>query len=241
MAAEEKVFGIRFNQILSDEMSKHFELTPLPLDPDLKRKCADQEGKGAVIESQFLGCPKTSGIRMGEMDFAGSMTVHFGSVPPGKNYNLPILGFTFVYASKFLIGVLDLHPLSRDTEYLNMFIEPLKDIPPKYENIPFAEGGRREVHDWAKFYDSGYSFYRWCDGRYLPDLEEAFKDYIRVYCECIKKAEPLNDQKEIEHRSSYMEKYTEDYTYKDPGSAPLQHHFGEEWSERFLKGFLFAN
>ena len=61
MAAEEKVFGIRFNQILSDEMSKHFKLTPLPLDPDLKRKCADQEGKGAVIESQFLDCLKTSG------------------------------------------------------------------------------------------------------------------------------------------------------------------------------------
>ena len=241
MAAEEKVFGIRFNQILSDEMSKHFKLTPLPLDPDLKRKCANQEGEGAVIESQFLDCPKTSGIRMGEMDFAGSMTVHFGSVPPGKNYNLPILGFTFVYASKFLIGVLDLHPLSRDTEYMTRYIELLKDIPPKYENIPFAEGGRRETHDWAKFYDSGYSFYRWCDGKYLQDLEEAFKDYIHVYCECIKKAEPLTGQKEIEDRNSYMKKYTEDYTYKDPGSAPLQHHFGEEWSERFLKGFLFAN
>lgn len=240
MVAEEKKFTIRFNQILSDEMSKHFELTPLPLDPDLKKKWADQEGEGAVIESQYLDCAKTSGIRMGEMDFAGSMTVHFGSVPPGRDYNLPILGFTFVYASKFLIGVLDLHPLSRDKEYMHRYIEPLKYIPPKYENIPFAEGGRRETHDWAKFYDSGYSFYRWCDGKYLPDLEEAFTDYIRVYCDCIKKAEPLSDRQEIENRNSYMEKYTEDYTYKDPGSAPLQHHFGEEWSERFLKGFLFA-
>ena len=115
MTADEKVFRIRFNQILSEAMSKHFELTPLDLDPDLKRK----EEKGAVIESQYLGCTKTSGIRMGEMDFSGSMMVHFGSVPPGKEYNFPILGFTFVYASKFLIGVLDLHPLSRDAEYMN--------------------------------------------------------------------------------------------------------------------------
>ncbi len=35
---EEKVFKIRFNQILSEEMSRHFALTPLPLDPDLKVK-----------------------------------------------------------------------------------------------------------------------------------------------------------------------------------------------------------
>ena len=237
---EEKVFKIRFNEILSEEMSKHFTITPLPLDPDLKKKCTDQEGRGAVIESHYLGCQKTSGIRMGEMDFAGSMVVHFGSIPPGEEYDFPILGFTFVYASKFLIGVLDLHPLARDKEYMDKYIEPLKDIPPRYEGIPFAEGGRRETHDWAKIYDSGYSFYRWCDGKYLPNLEEAFKDYITVFCDCIKKAEPLTDEKALLNRKHYMEKYSEDYTYKDPGSAPLQHHFGEEWSERFLKGFLFA-
>ncbi len=77
---------------------------------------------------------------MGEMDFAGSMVVHFGSIPPGEEYDFPILGFTFVYASKFLIGVLDLHPLTRDKEYMDKYIEPLKDIPPRYEGIPFAEG-----------------------------------------------------------------------------------------------------
>ena len=237
---EDKAFTIRFNKILHEEMSKNFELRPLPLDPDLRIKQSTKEGKGAVLKSEYLACIKTRGIRIGEMNFADAMMVHFGSIPPGKEYNFPILGFTFVYSSKFLIGVLDLHPLSRDREYMNTYIESLKDVSKKYEWIPKAEGGRNEVHEWAKFYDSGYSFYRWCDGKYLPNLEEAFIDYIHIFCDCIRKAEPLADQETILERNSYMEKYCNDYTYKDPGSGPLQHHFGEEWSEKFLKGFLFA-
>ena len=238
---EESTFTIRFNQILHDEMSKIFELHPLPLDQDLKTKQSTKDGKGAVIKSEYLACDKTGGIRIGEMNFADSMSVHFGSVPPGEEYNIPILGFTFAYASKFLIGVLDLHPISRDKEYMDKYIEPLKDVSKKHEWIPRTEGGRREVHDWAKFYDSGYSFYRWCEGKYLSNLEEVFRDYIHVFCDCIKKAPPLTDQETILERNNYMEKYCEDYILKDPGSAPLQNHFGEEWSERFLKEFLFAS
>ena len=238
--AEESAFKIKFNRILYEEMSKDFELKPLPLDPDIKKRQSTRESKGAVLESEYLGCTKTGGIRMGEMNFADAMMVHFGSIPPGKEYNFPILGFTFVYASKFLIGVLDLHPVSRDREYMNTYIEPLKEISKQYEWIPKAEGGRDEVHGWAKFYDSGYSFYRWCDGKYLPHVEEAFRDYTRVFCNCIRKAEPLTQKEALLKRDDYMAKYSDDYTYKDPGSGPLHHHFGEEWSEKFLKGFLFA-
>jgi len=237
---EEKNFKINFTRILCEEMSKYFELKPLPLDPDIKIKHSTKEGKGAVLKSEYLGCTKTMGIRMGEMNFADSMMVHFASVPPGKEYNFPILGFTFVYASKYLIGVLDLHPLSKDRGYMDKYIESLKDVSKKYEWIPKTEGGRSEVHDWAKYYDSGYSFYRWCEGKYLPNLEELFRDYIYVFCDCIRKAEPLTDQKAIAERNAYMEKYCDDYIHKDPGSAPLQNHYGEEWAEKFLKSFLFA-
>ena len=177
---------------------------------------------------------------MGEMDFGGSMFVHYGCVPPAKNYDFPILGFDFINASKFLIGVIDLHPISRDEEYMDKYITPLKDVSQKYKWIPKAEGGRSESHEWAKFYDSGFSFYRWCDGKYLPNLEEAFRDYLNVFCDCIRKAEPLTDQEVLSRRDKYMEKYRDDYTKKDPGSAPMKYHFGEDWGERYFINFLFS-
>lgn len=237
---DEKKYFVRFNQIVREEMSRAFELQELPMNPDFKLKHSTEKSKGAVIKSEHLACPKTGGIRMGEMDYAGSMTVHFGSIPPGKTYDFPIFGFTFVYASKFLIAVLDLHPIAKDRKYMGKYIEPLKKIAGRYSYIPQAEGGRREVHDWAKRYDSGYALYRWCDGDYLPDVEKAFKEYLSVFCDCINKAEPVADQEVLALREKYLEDYRYDYAYKDPGSSPLKSYFGEEWGERFMKEFLFA-
>ena len=237
---EEKAVRIRFNQILHTEMSKNFELKPIPFDPELQTKYSARGDKSVYIKSELLGCTKTAGVRFGEMDFGGSMIVNFGSIPPAKDYSFPILGCTFLYASKFLIAVLDLHPISKDKEYTNKYIAPLEDISGRYKWIPAVEGGRSEVHEWAKIYDSGYSFYRWCDKKYLPNVEDAFRDYINVFCECVKKAEPLTDQEVISARDKYMEKYRYDYALRDPGSSPLKTHFGDDWGERFVKDFLFA-
>lgn len=236
---QETVPKIHFNQILIEEMGKVFEIKPLSLEPDYKLKHS-KEGKDVFITSGYYSCPKTGNLRFGEMDFGGSMLVDYGCVPPAKNYIFPILGFDFVIASRFLIGVIDLHPISRDKVYSDQFLAPLKEVHQKYQWIPKAEGGRSEVHEWAKYYDSGYSFYRWCDTAYLADVEYAFRDYLKVFCECIKKAELIKDRKMISQRDEYMRKYQEDYTYKDPGSTPLKHHFGEEWGEQYLKEFIFG-
>lgn len=237
---KEKNYAIRFNRILYEEMSSAFDLKPLPLETDFKLKHSTEKGKGAVIKSEYIGCAKTGGIRMGEMDYGGSMTVNFGSIPPGKEFDFPIFGFTFVYASKFLIAVLDLHPIAKGEEYMKKYIEPLEEIARRYEYIPQSEGGRSETHEWARRYDSGYSLYRWCEGTYLPDIEKAFKDYLHVFCDCIKKAEPVTDQEILAVRGKYMEDYRYDYAVKDPGSSPLKSYFGEEWGERFMNEFLFA-
>ena len=237
---EEEKHTIIFNRILCDEMGKCFDLQPLPLDPDLKLKYTDKKNKNIYIKSELLGCAKTAGIRYGEMNFDGSMMVNFGSVPPGSEYDFPILGYTFVLADKYLICVLDLHPISKENKYLEKYLLPLKDVSQKYQWIPKIEGGRSEVHDWAKQYDSGYALYRWCEGKYLNDVQKAFKDYIHVFCDCIKNAEVVTDQAVLSAKEEYMEKYRYDYAYKDPGGNPLKNHFGEKWGERFMNSFLFT-
>jgi len=236
---EEKKFETRFNHILLEEMGKVFELTPLPLDPDLKIKYSEGD-KSVSIRSEYVDCPKTAGIRTGDLDLKGSMLIHFGNVPPAKGYDVPILGYTFVYANKCLIVVLDLLPVSRDKEYMDKYIAPLKEVSQKYEWVPRVEGSRSEVAEWAKPYDSGFSIYLWCDKQYVPDMENAFKDYIRVFCDGIKKAEPLTHQDTLSQRDKYMEHYIDDYITNDVGGAPLRSHFGKEWGERYMKDFFFA-
>ena len=237
---EETTIALRFNEILKEEMGKDFVLKALPLDPDFALKYANAEEKSVCIKNEFIACAKTSGIRMGAMDFAGSMMVHFGSIQPDADYDFPVFGFTFACASKFLIAVLDLHPVAKDKEYTARYLAPLKNIAEKYAWIPKTEGGRSEVHDWAKKYDSGYALYRWCDPQYLLQIEDAFRDYVRVFCTCIQKAAPITDPALRVRREQYLKQYREDYIAYDPGSTPLQHHFGEEWGERYLREFLFG-
>ncbi len=176
---EEKTLPIRFNDILREEMAKAFALKPLPIDPDFALKYAGND-KSVCLKNELLACDKTSGVRIGTMDFAGSMLVHFGSVQPGVDYDFPVFGYTFASSSKFLIAVLDLHPVAKDGEYTEKYIAPLKAISQKYAWIPKTEGGRTEVHDWAKKYDSGCALYRWCDPQYIPNVEEAFKEPARA-------------------------------------------------------------
>jgi hypothetical protein len=236
---EEKTFTIRFNQILLEEMGKLFELKPLPLDPAFK-ECYSEDDSSVFIKSEYLDCPKTSGIRAGALDLKGSMLIHFGNVPPAGGYDLPILGYTFVYANKCLIVVLDLLPVARDKDYMDNYIAPLQEISQKYDWIPRVEGSREEVAEWAKPYDSGYSIYRWCDKAYVPDMENAFRDYIHVFCDCITRAEPLHDEVRRAQRNRHMESYVHDYLEKDVGGAPLKSHFGKEWGERYMKEFFFS-
>ena len=236
---EEKFFKIRFNEILIEEMGRQFDLKPLPLDPAFKIQSPEND-KSVLIESDYLDCPKTSGIRIGQLDLKGSMLIQFGNVPPAQDYDIPILGYTFVYANKCLIVVLDLLPVARDKDYMDFYLASLKEIPQKYDWIPRVEGSREEVSEWAKPYDSGYSIYRWCDKEYVPAMENAFRDYIHIFCDCIKKAEPLTDSERRSRRNAQMERYIIDYLEKDVGGAPLKHHFGKEWGECYMKDFFFS-
>lgn len=235
---DEKKFEIGFNRILIEEMAKNFELNPLPLAPEFKLNYSDD--KSVCIKSEYSACPKTGGIRSGELDLKGAMTIHFGNVPPGKDYNQPILGYTFVYANKCLIVVLDLLPISKDPQYMNKFIAPLEKVSQKYAGIPRVEGGRSEVAEWAKIFDSGFSIYLWCDGQYIPDMEDAFRDYLRVLCDCINKAERLTDPQLISQRDKHVEKYISVYLENDVGGAPLKSHFGKDWGVRYMRDFFFA-
>lgn len=236
---EGKIDLLRFNAILHEEMSKSFPLTPLPLDPDFSLKHSERSD-GAYIKSDLYGCGKTGGIRCGEMIFDTSMAVNFGSVPPAEDFDFPVFGFTFVLAERFLICVLDLHPVARTAEYLEKYIAPLRPVAEKYRWIPKTEGGRSEVHEWAKAYDSGHSLYRWCDGEHLAAVEEAFRGYVSVFCDCVKKAAPVTDPAARAQKEAYMTSYRHDYAYKDPGSNPLKHHFGEQWGDRYMTQFLFG-
>jgi len=43
-----------------------------------------------------------------------------------------------------------------------------------------------------------------------------------------------------DRRDKLIKNYIYDYVTNDPGGAPMKMHFGDDWTERYLKDFLFA-
>ena len=235
----EHELAIHFNPILINEMKKHLSLNLTEMPPDLSHKSAAKGEGEAAIKSALYGCDKTAGVRIGTNIIGGSMYVEFGVIPPGENYDFPILGYDFVNSKKCLIAVFDFHPLRNDDEYYKTYVAPLGKIISRYRNIPTVEGGRTESREWAKFYNSGFGFYRWCERTFIPQVEHAFREYTALFSELIKNATPIEDPDRKKNRDTYMQKYKEDYIANDPGGGPLKHLFGEEWAEEYMGNFLF--
>lgn len=230
---------IHFNRILIDELKKYLSLSPKEMPKDLGYKNAAKGAGKTTINSELYACEKTGDVRIGKNIMAESMYVEFGIIPPGEDYDFPIMGFDFVNSKKCLIAVFDFHPLRRDDEYYQTYIAPIEQIFSRYQHIPSVKGGRTEIHDWAKTYDSGFGFYRWCERSYLPQIEQAFREYTCLFSQFIKQAKPIEDPAIKEKRDKFMQQYKEDFILYDPGSGPLKHLFGEEWAERFMRDFLF--
>ena len=57
---EKKKFQLRFNQILHEEMRKHFTLRLLQLDPDFKLKYSGDDVNAYIKKKRILGLSKNS-------------------------------------------------------------------------------------------------------------------------------------------------------------------------------------
>ncbi len=230
----------RFNRILMDELRKHFRLSALELAPQFRSKQAPKGAGEATITGQLYACEKTCNVRIRTNVLADSMHVEFGVIPPGEDYDFPIMGFDFVNTNKYLVAITDFHPLRRDAEHRKAYIEPMQDMRSRYEDIPWIEKRRRRESEWAKPYKSGFGFYRWCEQTYVPRVEQAFQDYAALFCELVKGAEPIGDPKRKAKRDEYMQNYRRDFVANDPGSGPIKSMFGEEWGEAFMRDFVFG-
>jgi hypothetical protein len=229
----------RFNLILMNELRKRFSLSALELAPDFRSKQAPKGAGEATIAGQLYACEKTGNVRIGTNTLADSMHVEFGVIPPGEDYDFPIMGFDFVNTNKYLVAIIELHPLRKDEEYRRAYVDPMEETSSRYEHIPWIEGRGRRESDWSRPYRSGFGFYRWCEQSYLSQAEQAFRDYTALFCQFLKDAAPIGDPQRKAERDAYMQRWRKDFVENDPGSGPIRSMFGDEWGEAFMRDFVF--
>jgi 15,16-dihydrobiliverdin:ferredoxin oxidoreductase len=229
-----------FLKYLEKELFSRFELRSRSIPSELEFQVSQRGKTPAMIESWCYQCPQFRKIRYTYIN-AGEMAQIFNSVIyPRHNYDLPLLGIDFLaFGKKKILVVLDFQPLFRDPEYLEKYIEPMRTIRDKYNEL--AQDLPMKFYD-ANQYFSPYLLFAKTDAETVVNrLLPAYQEYIQLYWQLLEKAEPLTQPEEIERIIKAQKDYDQYSAERDPASGLFSSYFGHEWSEKFLYEFLFED
>ena len=229
-----------FLQHLDQELFRRFELRGKPIASELEFQVSKRGKTPAMIESWCYESPQFRKIRYSYIN-AGEKAQIFNSVIyPNHQYDLPLLGIDFLaFGKKKILVVLDFQPLFRDKAYMDKYIEPMRKIRDKYDEL--AQDLPMRFYDANQYFSPYLLFARTDADTVVNRLFPAYKEFIQLYWEISEKAEKLSEPNAIERIIEAQKDYDQYSAERDPASGLFNSYFGHEWSEQFLYEFLFED
>lgn len=229
-----------FQEFLEQELFGHFDLQSSPIPPGLEYQVSERGRNPATIKSWCYQCPELRKIRYTYID-AGETSQIFNSVIyPSHQYDIPLLGIDFLaFGQKKILVVLDFQPLFRDKAYLEKYIEPMRVIRDKYNEL--AQNLEMKFYDANQYFSKNILFAKTDAQTVVTRLFPAYQEYIHLYWEMLANATPSNDPENIQRIIKAQKDYDQYSADRDPASGLFSSYFGHEWSEKFLFEFLFED
>jgi 15,16-dihydrobiliverdin:ferredoxin oxidoreductase len=229
-----------FLEYLEKEVFQRFELQSSPIPPGLERQVSDRGKHPATIQSWCYRCKELRKIRYTYIDGGEAAQVFNSVIYPNHCYDIPLLGIDLLsFGKKKILVVLDFQPLFRDADYQQKYIEPMRKIRDHYNDL--AQNLEMKFYD-ANQYFSKYLLFAKTDAETVENrLFPAYIDYLNLYWEMLKKAQPLTDPEDIARIVKAQKDYDQYSADRDPASGLFSSYFGHEWAERFLYEFLFQD
>ncbi len=229
-----------FLEYLETELFRRFDLQSQPIPPGLERQVSDRGQTGATIQSWCYQCPELRKIRYTYIDGGAAAQVFNSVIYPAHCYDIPLLGIDLLsFGKKTIIVVLDFQPLFRDAEYHRKYIEPMKAVRDRYNDL--AQNLEMKFYD-ANQYFSKYLLFAKTDAETVKNrLMPAYQEYLDLYWQMLEQAEPLTDTADIDRIVKAQKDYDQYSAERDPASGLFSSYFRHEWAERFLYEFLFAD
>ena len=229
-----------FKEYLEEQIFNRFDLQSRPIPAGLESNVSDRGKNRATIQSWCYQCPQLRKIRYTYID-AGETAQVFNSVMyPSHHYDVPLLGIDFLsFGKKKILVVLDFQPLFRDRAYQEKYIEPMREIRDKYNEL--AQNLEMKFYD-ANQYFSKYLLFAKTDAETVVNrLFPAYQEYIQLYWETLEAAQPLTNPDDIQRIVKAQQDYDQYSAERDPAHGLFSSYFGSEWSEKFLYDFLFED
>jgi len=229
-----------FKQYLETELFKNFDLHSRPIPPGLESNVSERGKNPATIQSWCYESEQLRKVRYSYIDAGETAQVFNSVIYPAHNYDIPLLGVDFLsFGKKKILVVMDFQPLFRDRAYIDKYIEPMKEIRDKYNEL--AQDLEMKFYDANQYFSKYLLFAKLDSETVVNSLFPAFQEYLKLYWQMVADAEPLTDAEDIQRVIEAQQEYDRYSAERDPAHGLFSSYFGAEWSDKFLNEFLFED
>ncbi|MDJ0631552.1 MAG: 15,16-dihydrobiliverdin:ferredoxin oxidoreductase [Xenococcaceae cyanobacterium MO_188.B29] len=229
-----------FRAYLEEELFHRFDLRSRPIPVGLESNISDRGKNQATIQSWCYQCPELRKIRYTYIDAGETAQVFNSVIYPAHHYDIPLLGIDFLsFGKKKILVVLDFQPLFRDRAYQEKYIEPMRSIRDKYNEL--AQNLEMKFYDANQYFSKYLLFAKTDADTVVKRLFPAYQEYVQLYWQMLDRAEPLSDREDIQRIVKAQKDYDQYSAERDPAHGLFSSYFGAEWAEKFLYEFLFED
>ena len=201
-------------------------------------ECVSEKGK-CKLNSWLWDVPGFRRWRVTRLDAGDRLQVLNSVAYPDFHADTPIMGIDLLWFEKKqkLVAILDFQPLLQDQAYFNRYFDGLKRLKESFSE--FNPEFKSNIYDPRKYFSPWALFCK--GGKYeaehiLPNIFSSFLKYYWINVD-LSKARPNNIKSEqIKLLHIDYDKYSAE---KDPAHGLFSSFFGKEWSEKYMKEFLF--
>ena len=222
---------------------------------ELTKNILEHGGKKLIVPSEFCerisekgNCKLNSWLwdvpefrrwRVTRLD-AGDRLQVFNSVAyPHSHNDMPIMGIDLLWFEKKekLVAILDFQPLIQDQEYFDRYFVGLKRLKECFTE--FNSDIKSNIYDPSKYFSPWVLFCKGGIDEATNILPKIFSSFLKCYWESFSFYKANNNKIELEKVKLLHINYDKYSAEKDPAHGLFSGFFGKDWSEKYIKEFLF--
>ena len=229
------MFDPLLEQLQLSLRSRGGELLPVP---DGLEECKSLKGEGS-IKSWLWKVPGFRRWRITSLDAGRKLQVLNSVAYPEYSNEQPLMGIDLLWfgVSNKLVAVLDFQPLIQEESYFDKYFHDLKSLRKRFPEL--SENESMHAFDPNKYFSPWLLF---CRGG-LEELNGPLPLAFTEFLDCYWKLAKIKRRSSSNLSSSQVFKLQSDYDIysaeRDPAHGLFISYFGKEWTDRYLKEFLF--
>ena len=192
---------------------------------------------GSVIRNWLWDVPGFRRWRITRLDAGEKLQVLNSVAYPEFTKDQPILGVDLLWfgGRKKLVSVMDFQPLLQEKKYFERHYAELKKLNNTFSG--FNNHSKMSKYDPNKYFSPWVIFCKSKSNEFNDLLPEIFNSFLNSYWKIQKNNLPnLIDSQIVKNLQIEYDKYSAE---RDPAHGLFSSFFGKEWSDKFLKEFLF--